>query len=126
MSIHPSNKRILWKGTAIGDYASISFSYQGNNSVRIVPRAKGAIIRSTTEMGGGILSITLKGVKAEDTRLALEQYFGGLDTSLSLNSPGSLVIDGTYTLTDCYLESFNQEDQNLKSTTFTFTFIKSL
>lgn len=126
MSIHPSNKRIAWKGVDIGDYAYISFSYQGNNSVRIVPRGKGAIIRSTEEMGGGILTITLKGVKAENTRLALEQYFGDLDSSLSLNSPGSLVIDDSYTLTNCYLDSFSQDDQNLKSTTFTFTFTKSL
>jgi hypothetical protein len=125
MSISATN-RVTWKSISLGDHAFISFSYQGNNDVRIVPRAKGAIIRSTEEMGGGILSITVRGVKAEATRVALEQYFGNIDTSLDLVAPGSLVIDGTFTLTNCYLEGFDQDEQDLKSNTFTFKFVKSL
>lgn len=121
-----ATQRVTWKGVSLGDHAYVSFSYQGNNDVRIVPRAKGAIIRSTEEMGGGVLSITIRGVKAEDTRLAVEQYFGQIDSSLDLIAPGSLVIDGTFTLTNCYLESFDQDEQDLKSNTFTFKFVKSL
>jgi hypothetical protein len=125
MSISATN-RVLWKGISLGDHAYVSFAYQGNNDVRIVPRAKGAIIRSTSEMGGGILSITVNGVKATATRLALEQYFGTIDSSLTLIAPGSLVIDGTFTLTNCYLESFDQNNEDLRSNTFTFKFVKSL
>lgn len=125
MSISATN-RITWKSISLGDHAYVSFAYSGNNDVRIIPRAKGAIIRSTEEMGGGILSITVSGVKAEDTRLALEQYFGNIDSSLALIAPGSLVIDGSFTLTNCYLESFDQNNEDLKSNTFTFKFVKSL
>jgi hypothetical protein len=119
-------QRVTWKGVVLGDHAYVSTSYQGNNDARIVPRAKGVIIRSTEEMGGGILTITVKGVKAEETRVALEQYFSNADTTFSLTEPGDLVIDGTLTLEDCYLESFDQDDDDHKANTFTFRFIKSL
>lgn len=125
MAISATN-RIKWKGVSIGDHAYLNFSYQGNNDVRIIPRAKGAIIRSTEEMGGGLLTIEVRGVTAKETRLAVESYFANADSTFDLNVPGSLLIDDTLTLTNCYLESFSQDDQDLKSNTFTFRFIKSL
>ena len=121
-----ATNRVLWKGVSIGDHAYISVSYQGNNDVRIIPRAKGAIIRSTEEMGGGLLTVTVRGVTAKETRVAIEQYFANADSNFDLTVPGNLVIDGTLTLTDCYLEGFDQDDQDLKSNTFTFRFVKSL
>lgn len=121
-----STNRVTWKDVSIGDHAYVSFSYQGNNDVRVIPRAVGVVIRSTSEMGGGLLTITVRGVKAEDTRVAVEQYFSAAHGTFNLTEPGSLVIDGSLTLTDCYLEAFDQDDQDLKSNTFTFRFIKSL
>ncbi len=118
--------RVTWKSVSLGDHAFVSFSYEGNTDVRIIPRAKGVLIHSTEEMGGGKLTITVKGIKAEENRHALEQYFGQLDTSLDFNDKGDLVIDGTFTLTDCYLESFDQDESDLKANTFSATFIKSL
>lgn len=123
--ITPTN-RILWKGISLGDHAFVTFSYEGNNDVRIIPRAKGVLIYSTEEMGGGQLTITVKGIKAEENRLALEQYFGGIDSLFSVNSKGDLVIDGTFTLADCFLDSFGQDEQDLKVNTFTAKFVKSL
>lgn len=125
MAISGTN-RITWKGISLGDHAYISFAYSGNADVRIVPRAKGVIIRSTEEMGGGVMSIVVRGIKVEDTRLALEQYFGQIDATLDLVAPGTLVIGGTFTLTNCYLESLDQNEDDLKSNTFTFKFLKSL
>lgn len=118
--------RITWKGIVLGDHAFVTFSYDSNLDVRIVPRGKGVLIHSTEEMGGGSLRITVKGIKAEATRLALEQYFGNLDASLDFNDKGDLVIDGTFTLTDCYLDSYDQNEEDLKANSFTATFVKSL
>ncbi len=118
--------RVTWKGITLGDHAYVTTSYSGNTEVRVIPRAKGVLIHSTAEMGGGVLNISIKGVKVADSRLALESYFLNLDSTLSLNTGGSLVIDGTLTLTNCYLESVDQDESDLKSNTFTFKFIKSL
>ena len=118
--------RVTWKGVSLGDHAYVSFSYEGNVDVRIIPRAKGVLIHSTDEMGGGQLTITVRGIKAEENRLAIEQYFTGLDTSLELNEKGDLVVNGTLTLQDCYLESFDQDESDSKANTFTAKFVKSL
>lgn len=125
MPISPTN-RITFQGISLGDHAYASISYQGNNDVRIVPRAIGPIIRSTTEMGGGVMTIVVRGVKANDTRVALETYFANAHGTFNLTIPGDLVIDGTLTLTDCYLDSFDQDEEDLRSNTFTFKFVKSI
>lgn len=118
--------RIKWKSISLGDHAYLSSSYTGNNDLRIVPRGKGIIVRSTDEMGGGYLTITVKGVVARSDRKTLEQYFLNADSSFNLTEPGDLTLDDDVTITDCYLESFDQDDDDHKANTFTFRFIKSL
>ena len=118
--------RVQWKSINLGDHAFITVNYQGNNEVREIPRAKGVLIHSTQEMGGGYFSITVRGIKAESNRIALEQYFTGIDDTFDLNVPGDIVIEGILTLSDCYLESFDQNEEDLKANTFTCKFVKSL
>lgn len=122
-------KRVKWKTIELGDYAYVVFDYQGNNEVRVIPRAKGVKIRSTADLGGGMLNITVTALVAKDSRFALENYFATLDSLLDLNTEGSLEIsdeNGTLTLTDCYLDSFTQSGEDLKVNSVTLKFIKSL
>jgi hypothetical protein len=122
-------KRIKWKSTDLGHYGYVFFDYQGNLDVQIIPRAKGVKIRSTTEMGGGLLNITVVALVAKDSRTSLEEYISGFDTLLTLNTEGTLQItddNGTINLTNCYLDSFTQSAEDLKVNTITFKFIKSL
>lgn len=126
-----ATNRVKFKGVNLGDHAFITFAYQGNIDIRIIPRAKGVRIRPTDELGGGYWSITIRGVKAESSRAALEEYFRDLDSSFTLNEKGDLIVYNTddsvaYTLTDCYLQSFDQEDNDLKINSFTAKFVKSL
>lgn len=130
MGITATN-RVKWKDTFIGDHAYLTFAFHGNVDIRVIPRAKGVRIRSTEELGGGYFSISVKGIKAGDNRAELEEYFKTLDASLELNEKGTLTVYNTngsvaYTLTDCYLQSFDQEENDLKVNTFTAEFIKSL
>ncbi len=121
---------IKWKGVQLGDHAYLSTTYTDNTDSRIIPRAKGVKIWSTEELGGGFYTIIVNAVLARDNRYSLESYFNALDTNLSLTAKGDLtVIDrysNTYTLTDCFLQSFSQEDSDLKVNRFTLRFIKSL
>jgi hypothetical protein len=124
-----ATKRVSWKSVKLGDYAYVVFDYQGNNEVRVIPRAKGVKIRSTADLGGGMLNITVTSLVAKNSRFALENYFGTLDSLLELNTEGSLEIsdeNGTLTLTNCYLESFTQSGEDLKVNTMVLKFIKSL
>jgi len=124
-----ATKRILWKNTAIGDYAYITFDYQGNTAVRLIPRAKGVKLRDTTEMGGGVLTITVSAVVAKSNRYLLEKFFNDFDSSFTLNTKGDLKVsdeNGTLTLTDCYLDSYTQSGEDSKLNTFTMKFVKSL
>jgi len=129
MSSVNAPKRVTWKSIALCDYAYVQFDYTANNSVRVIPRAKGVKIRSTEDMGGGILNITVNALLAKDSRTALETYVAGLDALLTNNAEGSLVIsdtNGSVTLTNCYLESYAQSGEDLKINQVTFKFIKSL
>ena len=124
-----ATKRVKWKSTAIGDYAFVTFEYQGNNEVRIIPEAKGVKIRGTDELGGGFLTINVQALVAKDSRFALEQYFNNMDSIFSLTVKGDLLIsdeNGSMTLTDCYLDSFSQGGDDLKVTVFSLRFLKSL
>jgi len=129
MSFVGAPKRIQWKSQDIGDYSYVYFDYQGNVETRIIPRAKGMRLRSTEQLGGGLLNITVQTLVAKADRTALENFIATLDNTLSLNVPGDLVVydeNGTYTLSDCYLESFSQTSEDLKANLVTFKFVKSL
>ena len=124
-----ATRRIKWKGVEIGDYAFVSFEYTGNNDIRIIADAKGVKIRGTDELGGGYLTINVEAIVAKDSRFALEDYFNDMDTTFSLTVKGDLLIsdeNGSVTLTDCYLESFSQSNEDLKVNSFSMRFIKSL
>lgn len=122
-------QRVEWKNKAIGDYAHVVFEYEGNTEVRIIPRAKGVKIRSTKELGGGMLSINVMAFVEKDSRFDLESFFNNLDSNFSLNEEGDLKItdsNGTVTLTDCYLESFDQDQEHFRWSRFSLKFVKSL
>lgn len=125
-----ARKRVKWKGVELGDYAFVTFSYQGNNEVRVIPEAKGVKIRGTNELGGGVLRINVNALVAKDNRFELEDYFNDLDSNLSLTVKGDLTIEdengGPLTLSDCYLDSFSQGGEDFRVTTFNMQFIKSL
>ncbi len=128
MSVN-ATKRVNWKTKDIGDYAYVTFDYVGNNDVRIIPKAKGVKIRSTSDLGGGYLSINVVALVSKENRYELEKFFYDLDSEFSLTEKGDLQIsddNGTLTLSDCYLESFSQSAEDLKVVTFSMRFIKSL
>jgi hypothetical protein len=124
-----ATKRISWKSITLGDYGFITYAYNSNNEVRVIPRAKGVKIRSTKELGGGFLKITVNCFVEKTNRYALESFFNSLDSVFDLNDSGSLVVsdeNGTITLTNCYLEGYSQSGEDFRWATFTFDFIKSL
>ena len=121
--------RIYWKDVLIGDHGFLSVSYIGNTDVRVIPRAKGVRIRTTEELGGGYLKIRVSGIVSKTNRIDLEEYFLTLDSVFELNASGTLKVYGDakqLELTDCVLEDYSQEENDLKSNTFSMTFIKSL
>lgn len=122
--------RIKWKGIPLGDHAYLSFSYEGNSDIRVIPRAKGVKIWSTKELGGGYVKLTVNAFIVKGSRYLLEKYFLDLDTTFELGEKGSLTIiaddSSTITLTNCYLDSISQSGSDFKHTVFTLTFIKSL
>lgn len=130
MGLVNSKYKVEWKGTKLGDHAFVTSEYSGNSDIRIVPRGKGVRIWSTEELGGGMLTITVDGIVARTARIDVEEYFIDLDSVLELNAKGDLIItdqdSNTYTLTDCYLQSFSQESSDLKINSFIAKFIKSL
>ena len=124
-----ANCRIEWKGIEIGQHAFLNLSYAGNTKEVIIPRAKGIYIWSTSQLGGGRLSVSIQSAVAFENRTTLEAYFTGLDSSMDLTTPGDIVIqdeNGTVTLEDCYLASFAMGSDDLKINKFNMEFIKSL
>ena len=122
-------KRIKWKAIEVGDYGYVTFNYTGNNEVRIIPRAKGVKIRSTKELGGGLMKITVEAFVEKTNRYALENFFNSLDSNFDLIDSGTLQIsdeNGTINLTNCFLESFSQSGEDFRWSTFTLDFVKSL
>lgn len=130
MALVNSGYSVKWKGTKLGNHAFITYDYSGNCDTRIIPRGKGVSLWSTAELGGGYLTITVKGLVATNSRITLEEYFNDLDSTFELNAKGDLVITdkdaNTYTLTNCYLQSLSQDSIDLKVCSFTAKFIKSL
>ena len=129
MAFVGAEKRIAWKSVYLGDYAYAVFDYSANNEIRVIPRAKGVKVRDTETLGGGYFSITVVALIAKDNRTSIESTIAALDSSLDLTASGDLVIsdaNGSVTLSDCYLESFNQSQEDARVNTITFKFIKSL
>jgi len=103
----------------------ISIDSSMNTQTRIIPRAKGVKIYSGTELGGGYLTITVHCFNKKDSRLELETYLYNLLQDLA-NKKGTLTIEGSLVLTDCYVQSFSTGREHFKWDWYTITFIKSL
>ena len=117
-------ERITFNSIYLGDHAWVSVSYNGNVSTRVIPRAKGAVIYDTKEMGGGILTITVHAWVIKDTRKELEKFFYDLEGNLG-RAKATLDIEGYLTVTDAAIDSYemsNTENQNHSK--FTVTIIK--
>lgn len=119
-----SFQRITFNGIYLGDHAWASFSYNGNVNTRIIPRAKGAVLYDTKEMGGGIINITIHAWVTKNTRRGLEKFFYDLQGNLG-RAKATLDIEGALTLTDAAIENYemsNTDSNNFSK--FTVTIIK--
>ena len=120
-----SFQRVTFNGVNLGDHAYVSPSYQGNVVQRIIPRASGARIYDTKQMGGGIITLTVHAFVIKTTRKSLEQYFYNLQGNLGA-AKASLVIED-WTLEDCSIESYSMENEgNENFSKFTLTLTKSV
>ena len=111
----------------LGDSATVNSSFEGNMTSIIIPRALGALIRSTYQNGGGVSRITIEATKNDVNSFLLEQYWLGLVSQLSPSTATITVTYNTtsYTLTNCRLVSFSTGEIKAKSSKATFEFIRS-
>lgn len=117
-------QRITFNGIYLGDHAWATVGYNGNVSTRIVPRAKGAIMYDTKEMGGGIITITVNAWVVKDTRRGLEKYFYDLQGNLG-RAKATLDIEGALTIADAAIESYEMSNTEAnKFSKFTVTITK--
>jgi hypothetical protein len=122
-----TKQRVKFGSVYLGDSATLTPSYEGGVQSLIIPTALGILIRSTGDMGGGAITISINGYVAKTTRLELEQYLINLYSSLSTAS-GTLTVEygGTsYTIPSCYFQSGRPESGKKNHTSFELTFLKS-
>ena len=115
---------ITFNSVRIGDLAWIEMSYQGNTSIKIIPRALGVSIRSTTENGGGINTLNVRAWVIKNSRKEFEDYIKGLSAALGTAS-ASLVSDGT-TYSNCYLNRISVDGGYNKFGFLSVEFIQSV
>lgn len=109
----------------LGYHEWLTFDYNGNTIIKVIPRATGVKILSTEEVGGGTLIINVAVIKEAATRLALEQDVNTLISNIKGKS-GTLSVEGTLNLTNCYMDSLSMSGENQKICTLTIKFIKSV
>ena len=109
----------------LGQMSWFNPSYEGNVMVRTIPRAKGVQIYSGEELGGGIIRLNVQAFKVGLTRLEIEQYLLNLITNIA-NKEGTLEIEGTLTLENCFVESITPSTDSNRWSTFTINFVKSI
>lgn len=119
-----SKGNVTYNSVRIGDMAWIEMSYQGNPSVKVIPRAVGVRIRSTTENGGGINTISVRAWVIKDSRKEFEDYIKGLNAALG-NGPSTLSADGT-SYSNCYLNKISADPGYTKFGFFTVELIQSV
>lgn len=119
-----SKGNVTYNSVRIGDMAWIEMSYQGNPSVKVIPRAVGVRIRSTTENGGGINTISVRAWVIKDSRKEFEDYIKGLNAALG-NGPSTLTSDGS-SYTNCYLSKITADPGYTKFGFFSIEFIQSV
>ena len=109
----------------LGQMSWMTPSYTGNNLVRPIPRAKGVQIYSGEEMGGGSIRLQIEAFKIEASRIEIEQYLLDLINNIA-NKKGTLEIEGTLTLENCFIESISPSQASNKWSSFNVEFVKSL
>jgi len=123
-------QRIVFNSVEIGDYAYCIPSYEGNTVVRIVPRALGVLIHSTTEMGGGLRTFTVIGLVKKTNRKDMETYLAGLYTSLGTGPSTLAIYDVNHSAhtdyTNCYLNRISPGQEDTLYNTFEIEFIQSI
>jgi len=116
-------QRITFNSVYLGDHAYASFEYQGNVNTRIIPRAAGARMYDTNEMGGGIMTITLHAWVIKDTRKELEQYFYNLQGNLGREK--AIIDIDSWEIADAAIEQYSMENTGNEShSRFTVTLTK--
>jgi len=103
----------------------VNVDYSGNVHTRIIPRAKGIKIWNTSELGGGSLTVTVDTFVVKNNRLEVEQYIVNLINNLA-NKKGDLVIEGVFTISDCYILDIKSSKTSSRWNHITITFVKSL
>jgi hypothetical protein len=115
---------VTYNSVRIGDLAWVEYSYQGNPSVKIIPRAAGVRIRSTTVNGGGLNVIIVRAWVIKNSRKEFEDYIKGLKVSIG-NGPSTLSSDGT-SYSNCYLSKITADPGYTKFGFFTVELIQSI
>jgi len=125
--VEPTVQRVKFGSVYLGDSATVTTGYEGNVQSLIIPTALGVLLRTTQDLGGGQLSITVHGYVKKATRLELEQYLINLYTLLS-TSPGTITVEygaSSYTILDCVFARGTPEGGNKLYGNFTIEFLKS-
>ena len=125
--VSPTVQRVKFGSTYIGDSASVTTGYDGNVQALIIPTALGVLLRTTQDLGGGQISISVHGYVKKATRLELEQYLVNLYLLLS-TSPGTLTVEyglSSYTVTNCVFTRGSSDGGNKLYGNFTIEFLKS-
>jgi len=103
----------------------VNVDYTGNVQTRVIPRARGVKIWNTSEIGGGLLTVTVDTFIVMKSRLEVEQYVVELINKLA-NKKGDLVIEGVFTISDCYIREIRSEKSESRWNRISITFAKSL
>jgi|GEM_PF-2053253 len=122
-----TKQKVKFGSVYIGDSASVSPSYSGNVQPLIIPTALGVLIQSTSDLGGGHLTIRVNGFVKKDTRLELEQYLINLYSLLATGKDTLTIEHGltSYTIPNCYWSGGSPGAGNRQFTDFELTFVKS-
>ena len=122
-----TKQRVKFDSTYLGDSAFVTPIYSGNVQTYILPTALGVLVRSTSDMGGGELKLTVSCMVEKTTRLELEQYLITLYGALSTGSKTLTVEYGatSYTITDCKWVGGSAAGGSKKHSEFSLEFIKS-
>ena len=108
----------------LGYYEYVTFAYEGNTQVKVVPRAKGVKIWDTETLGGGEITISVRVFITATSRLDLEKKINNLITNIG-GKTGDLKIENDLILTDCSMKSLSMDDTSMKDIYFTIIFVKS-
>lgn len=122
-----TKQRVKFGATYLGDSAYVSTSYAGNVQPLIIPTALGVLIQSTSDLGGGHLTIRVNCYVKKDSRLELEQYLINLYNLLSTGKNTLTVEHGvtSYTITNCYWSGGSPGAGNRNFTDFELAFVRS-